>query len=224
MHGQVVQARQGQRQHYQPIRSQLTSSHHLVDVVAAILQVYAFDCLYIADLNAITGDAALPDHRRLIQAAMQSFPHLHWWVDAGLRTADALKPWLDLGVTPILASESLPDMNTFRQLCARSPHSILSLDFFQDGFRGPQALLATPAEWTQPAIVMSLPKVGANLGPDVQKMAALKQAAPEQRIYAAGGVRHKHDIRALEQAGADGVLVASALHTQQLVAADFRPD
>jgi phosphoribosylformimino-5-aminoimidazole carboxamide ribotide isomerase len=68
---------------------------------------------------------------------------------------------------------------------------------------------------------MSLPKVGANQGPDIEKMATIKRKLPHQQLYAAGGVRHLADIHALDQAGATGVLLASALHQKKITAADF---
>ncbi|HCU85861.1 MAG TPA: hypothetical protein DGR15_12150, partial [Methylophilus sp.] len=100
-------------------------------------------------------------------------------------------------------------------------HSILSLDFFEDGFHGPDRLLTETGLWSQPTILMSLPKVGANQGPEVEKISSLKNQHPQQAIYAAGGVRHVADIQALAQAGADGVLIASALHQKQLTASDL---
>lgn len=218
MHGQVVQAVQGQRQHYRPIQSQLTDSHALLDVVAAILQVYAFDCLYIADLNAITGH---PSHLKLIKQAMASFPALQWWVDAGFKNSEDLQPWLDSGIRPIIASESLPDLATYQSMRQIASQGVLSLDFFQDGFHGPAQLQTEPTLWTQPTILMSLPKVGANQGPDIEKMANTSCQLPQQTLYAAGGVRQMSDIHALKQAGAKGVLVASALHQKKLTTADF---
>lgn len=218
MHGQVVQAVQGQRQHYRPIQSQLTDSYALLDVVAAILQVYAFDCFYIADLNAITGH---PSHLEMIKQAMASFPALDWWVDAGFKCSTDLHPWLDTGIRPIIASESLPDLATYQSMRQLAAQGVLSLDFFQDGFHGPESLLADPTLWTQPSILMSLPKVGANQGPDIERMAMTKQQHPDLSLYAAGGVRQMSDIHALEQAGATGVLVASALHQKKLTAPDF---
>ncbi|MGQ2966705.1 HisA/HisF-related TIM barrel protein [Methylophilus sp.] len=220
MHGQVVQAIQGQRQSYRAIQSQLTESHALLDVVTAILQVYPFDCVYIADLNAITGDSTLVNHRAHIAEAILAFPHITWWVDAGLTSTAALTPWLDDAIRPILASESLPDLQTYQQLREMAANSVLSLDYFQDGFHGPECLQTDHALWSQPSIVMSLPKVGANLGPDLHRLQSLKQKTGAS-LYAAGGVRHMADIQALAQTGADGVLIASALHQKNITAADL---
>lgn len=219
MHGQVVQAIQGQRQHYRPIQSQLTDSAALLDVVTAILQVYAFDCLYIADLNAITGH---PPHLKLIQQAMTSFPSLQWWVDAGFNSPESMHSWLEMGIRPIIASESIADIETYQSMQRTAVHGVLSLDFFQDGFHGPARLQIETSLWTQPTILMSLPKVGANQGPDIEKMTLIKRHHPQQPLYAAGGVRHLADIHTLANAGADGVLIASALHQKKITAADLR--
>jgi phosphoribosylformimino-5-aminoimidazole carboxamide ribotide isomerase len=219
MHGQVVQAIQGQRQHYRPIQSQLTDSATLHDVVAAILQVYAFDCLYIADLNAITGK---PPHLKLIQQAMVNFPFLQWWVDGGFNHPSSMQPWLDLGIRPIIASESIADIETYQAMQKTATEGVLSLDFFQDGFHGPARLETEPSLWTQPSILMSLPKVGANQGPEIEKMTLIKRKHPQLTLYAAGGVRHLADIQALTNAGADGVLIASALHQKKITTADLR--
>lgn len=221
MHGQVVQAIQGQRQSYRPIQSQLTDSHALLDVVAAILQVYPFDCVYIADLNAITGDMSLPNHSAHIGEAMQAFPQIQWWVDAGFKSTASLTPWLNKGIRPVLASESLPDLHTYDTLREMAENSVLSLDYFQDGFHGPKVLEVNHSYWSQPTIVMSLPKVGANLGPDLERLQATKQTT-QIALYAAGGVRNIDDMYALASAGATGVLIASALHQKKITAADLQ--
>ena len=216
MHGQVVQAIQGQRQLYRPIQSQLTESHALLDIVAAILQVYPFDCVYIADLNAITRDTAYPHHRALIAQAMQIFPQLHWWVDAAIQHVEDLHAWQQIGATPIIASEGLKDIETYHRLKQHAPEAVLSLDFFAEGYRGPAELLNAPDLWPASTILMSLPAVGANQGPDLSLLERMQQQAPLKRFYAAGGVRNPADISALQQADAAGVLVASALHQRRL--------
>ena len=71
MHGQVVHARMGQRQHYQPIQSLLCSSSTPIDIVNALLELYPFERLYIADLNAIQGKG---NHFQTIQALIDEFP------------------------------------------------------------------------------------------------------------------------------------------------------
>ena len=63
-------------------------------------------------------------------------------------------------------------------------------------------------------IVLDLAGVGAEAGvptiPLCQRLRAVH--GPEIEIITGGGVRNADDLRALEAAGVDGVLVASALH------------
>jgi phosphoribosylformimino-5-aminoimidazole carboxamide ribotide isomerase len=51
LNGVVVHAKRGERATYQAIRSQLTHSSEPLDIVAALLDVYPFQQLYIADLT-----------------------------------------------------------------------------------------------------------------------------------------------------------------------------
>lgn len=212
MHGMVVQAIQGQRNRYLPLQSQLTASHQLIDVVAAILQVYPFDCVYIADLNAIMRDAVVPDHRALIAHAMQAFPEMTWWIDPGVSKASEALAWQALGVKLVLASEAQTSLADYQALQDTLTSPVLSLDYFADGFHGPAALDTSPKHWTQPTILMSLPQVGAQRGPNLPLIKQKLYQRPEHTFYAAGGVRHLEDIEALQQHGAKGVLIASALH------------
>ena len=66
---------------------------------------------------------------------------------------------------------------------------------------------------------MTLGRVGSGAGPDLDRLAAIRARAGARRLYAAGGVRDKADLAALKDAGAAGVLVASALHDGKISAA-----
>src|SRR5436190_376794 len=61
-------------------------------------------------------------------------------------------------------------------------------------------------------LVIDLARVGSGSGPPLRAVAELAAALPELAIYAGGGVRDDHDLRALQSAGATGALVATALH------------
>jgi phosphoribosylformimino-5-aminoimidazole carboxamide ribotide isomerase len=69
---------------------------------------------------------------------------------------------------------------------------------------------------------MTLASVGLNEGPDLKRVAAIAEmAGPKRRVFAAGGVRHIDDVRALRDAGAAGVLVATALHEGKIKTGDL---
>src|SRR5204863_88551 len=59
---------------------------------------------------------------------------------------------------------------------------------------------------------VTVARVGSGSGPPLRAVAELAAALPELAIYAGGGVRDDHDLRALQSAGATGALVATALH------------
>ena len=79
MHGQVVHARFGHRQHYQPIQSNLCHSSDPISIISALLELYPFERLYIADLDAIQGQS---NHFQMIQAIKDTFPKLEIWLDS----------------------------------------------------------------------------------------------------------------------------------------------
>ena len=83
LNGAVVHAQQGQRHTYQPIKSLLTHSSKPLDIVAALLNVYPFSQLYIADLNAIQQSG---DNFNVIRTIAQKFPQLKLWIDAGIHS------------------------------------------------------------------------------------------------------------------------------------------
>jgi phosphoribosylformimino-5-aminoimidazole carboxamide ribotide isomerase len=53
LNGEVVHARKGQRSHYLPLQSSLCQGTQPETVVGALLDLYPFRTLYIADLDAI---------------------------------------------------------------------------------------------------------------------------------------------------------------------------
>ena len=98
---------------------------------------------------------------------------------------------------------------------------VLSLDFAGERFLGPPAILAAPQLWPARAIVMTLGRVGADAGPDFERLASLRRPGGSA-LYAAGGVRGPDDLAALARAGVKGALVASALHDGRLTGADVK--
>lgn len=212
--GEVVHARRGDRANYQPIRSGLCQGSEPLPMVHALLRLYPFTSLYIADLDAIQhGEGHLPQ----IAALRQAYPQLEIWLDAGYRSPAALAQAMQYDVRPVLGSESLLDLDHYRQLAEVCAHRhILSLDFKAHQFAGPPALLADSRHWPAQVIAMTLSRVGSHSGPDLAQLADLQALAGAQQLYAAGGVRDAHDLRQLQQQGVHGALVATALHDGSL--------
>jgi phosphoribosylformimino-5-aminoimidazole carboxamide ribotide isomerase len=213
--GAVVHAKQGQRDAYQPIVSRLSATSAPQDVLAGLLRLHPFAKLYIADLDSIQKKGG---HSAIIAELAQRQSGLEFWVDAG-RAFSAGEPTHG-NVHHVLGSESISDIGAAGAALAGT-RSILSLDFRGTDFLGPANLLDRPALWPERVIVMTLARVGSSNGPDLERLASIKQRAGTRRVYAAGGVRGRADLQSLRRAGAAGVLVASALHDGRLTPADL---
>lgn len=216
MDGQVVHARLGRRTFYQPLRSPLAD--HCSDplrVAAGLLALHPFRHLYIADLDAITGRGS---HARTIAAIRELLPGVELWIDSGLRTlADAPRA----PDVPVLGSESL-DATPPGGDPAASRRWVLSLDFRGGKPLGAASWVEQTRHWPPDVIVMDLDRVGSDQGPDLRRLADLRDRSPLHRWHAAGGVRDATDLAALALAGAHGVLLASALHDGRLGAEELR--
>jgi phosphoribosylformimino-5-aminoimidazole carboxamide ribotide isomerase len=218
MGGAVVRARLGRRDSYAPIETPLSPTSAPLDVVAGLLALHHFGAIYVADLDAIL---ARGDHDNVVRALADAFPQVGFWVDAGVAGATRARSWLSRHPrnTLVLGSESLQSPVTLEQL-ATEERIILSLDFLGDSFLGPAVFLAAQHLWPARVIVMTLSRIGADAGPDLDRLSSIMQTT-DARIYAAGGVRGPADLDALARCGAHGVLLASALHDGLLTAANL---
>lgn len=222
--GRVVHARRGERQHYQPIQSSLCNSSEPLDVLQALLELYPFDQLYIADLNGIQKRG---NHYDIIMSIRNLYPDLKLWLDCGFSDVDDLENWRDSGVNFVIGSESLHNIASYTALklaCLKltcKQNHILSLDFTTSGYQGPLELLQEPAHWPSQVIAMILSQVGSNLGPGEESLASIMQQSNSSKIYAAGGIRGMADLLRLENMHVSGALVATALHTGALTGAEI---
>ena len=207
--GSVVRAQRGDRDNYRPIVTPLAPSSDPVAVAAGLRSLSPFQTFYVADLDAIAGEAP---NRTAISALTTMQPPPDLWIDAGIKDESALTEMLlNPLVQPVIGSESHRDLSLFQQVRGH-PRLILSLDFFADGFHGPASLLDFPDLWPERIIVMTLTKVGSGAGPDLERLGEVKEKAGSRAIFAAGGVRNEADLRALSELGIAGALVATALH------------
>jgi phosphoribosylformimino-5-aminoimidazole carboxamide ribotide isomerase len=212
--GQVVHAKYGDRQNYQAIQSALTDSSEPTHIVQALLALYPFKQLYIADIDAIqkTGH-----HQPMIEEISLKFPQLELWVDSGFSNPKALSNWAKNNIRAVLGSESIASVDHYQSMisaCQQAP--IMSLDFKNNAFLGAKELINRTELWPNDVIVMTLDKVGSNTGPDIEQLSRIKDKCLNSSVFAAGGVRSASDLEALKTAGISGVLVASALHQGSL--------
>jgi phosphoribosylformimino-5-aminoimidazole carboxamide ribotide isomerase len=210
----------GDRARYEPVKSALTPS--LGDAVAlaqAYVSVLGTSELYVADLDAIGGRAAQYGmHQRLSRIARS-------WIDAGLRSEEDACALIDAGSDRVVvALETLPGLDVLHAIVSRlgADRVAFSLDL-RDGapIASAESLRAmTPRELArrvvdagvETVIVLDLARVGGLGGADDTMLHDLRAALPGVDLIAGGGVRDQADLDCLAAAGANGVLVATALH------------
>lgn len=205
-----MHARRGERAAYRPIETPLCPGAAPLDVAAALLALAPFRTLYIADLDAIAGRSG---HAAELVALAAANPGIELWVDAGITARRGPG-------RSVIGTESLTDDAQARRALG-GEGIVLSLDSDAAGPLDPAGLSAQPALWPDDVVVMTLARVGSNEGPDLARLGAVRARAGHRRVHAAGGVRHVQDLDELMEAGAAGVLLASALHDGRLTAADL---
>lgn len=217
--GLAVHARQGERNSYAPIRSGLCEGSDPLDLARGYLKLFPFRRLYLADLDAIQGGRLA---HSVIERLTQALPAIDLWLDCGLSDAASSRSLLgNPGTTLVIGSESLRDCCLLEQLADQRDRLVLSLDFQGDRFLGPQELWHNRKVWPERLIVMTLRRVGSNLGPDFERLRGLQERAPDHAIFAAGGVRHSEDMAHLAAQGLAGALIASALHDGRISLEDL---
>ncbi|MBS9478854.1 HisA/HisF-related TIM barrel protein [Ancylobacter radicis] len=213
MGGVVVHARRGARADYRPIQSPLCAGAAPAEVAQALLQLAPFRTLYVADLDAIAGTGS---HDAALAALAVDHPGLGLWVDAGEGEPERVARRAAQGPgRPVVGSEAMRDPVSGTAALAVAG-AILSLDYGIEGPRGPAVIHEQVQLWPQAVIVMTLARVGAGEGPDLDRLRAVMARAGSRRVFAAGGVRDLDDLKRLADHGAAGVLLASALHDGRL--------
>jgi phosphoribosylformimino-5-aminoimidazole carboxamide ribotide isomerase len=221
--GQVVRAVRGDRKNYLPIVSALCGSSEPVTVARILCAHTAARQLYLADLDALQGGAIQVAAVRQLLAAL---PGVELWLDAGFgQASDAQAVLEQVGpmagrVVPVFGSESLNSRKAL-ETCfdagdAPASQAILSLDR-RDGRRlDPAGCWDLPALWPRRVIVMTLERVGAGTGPDLQTLREVAAMSPATQLIGAGGICSEADLALARDAGASAWLVASALHDLRL--------
>jgi len=219
MGGQVVRAVGGRRSEYRPVRSVLTDSTYPVEVATAMIAATGAECVYLADLDGIVNHR--PDSSVVRSIEGSAIPVI---CDAGYRTRVELVAGILTGAWgSVIASEtaepSILDGPSLDQVA-------FSIDLFDGqilgdwqgwGLSGPRAVVEMAGiahrNRIETLILLDLARVGTGTGPGSDALVeACKVAYPDLYIMAGGGVRSWADVQRLTDAGADAVLVASALH------------
>ena len=86
---------------------------------------------------------------------------------------------------------------------------------------GATSLFSDQTLWPETIIIMTLNRVGSQQGPDLETLTAFCKRYPEQHFVAAGGIRNIEDLQALKHIGIHQALLASALHSGNIVPSEL---
>ncbi|MDP2177045.1 HisA/HisF-related TIM barrel protein [Methylicorpusculum sp.] len=206
--GCVVAAKYGQREHYQPIKSGLSTSHEAKSIIEALLKLHPFNLFYLADLDAITGNGS---HQKEIKDILRSFPHIIFWIDQGYKHFEKLYSEFKNAIA-VIGSESLEESDLAHLMLINDSY-VLSLDHAKDKKLGAATVFEDIRFWPETIIIMNLYKVGSFEGPDFKMLKQFKTHYPDKQFVAAGGIRNQADLIALKKLDIHQALVASALHS-----------
>jgi phosphoribosylformimino-5-aminoimidazole carboxamide ribotide isomerase len=214
--GVVVHAVGGDRASYRPVKSRLTDSTKPADVARALIDAAGARELYVADLDAIRSGV---DTQGVV--AILAGIDCELLVDQGGIGA----PSLGANVREILALESRLVAERYRRH-ARTPGAIFSIelrngllvDGWQDwGLTSPSAATGLVRKahdiGYRAFIILDLARVGTGRGAGTGELIrSIREEFPDVELITGGGVKTRADIERLGEAGANAVLVASALH------------
>ena len=218
--GLAVHARGGERHRYRPVQpgngDALALAHRYLD--AGVTD------LYVADLDAIEGHLS---HQALVSEVSRL--GMPVWLDAGASTVESARDCIESGPSRVIVGlETLTSFDRLAEICedVGSTHVAFSLDL-RDGLPIvpalaepiPDAITAVAraaAAGVEALIILDLGRVGMRQGLDLTLIRNVHEFGPAVTLFAGGGIRGADDLAALEAAGCDGALIATAFHDGSL--------
>ncbi len=205
----VVKAFSGERKKYKPIISKITKSFYLNDIISSLLKEYDFKTIYIADLNALMGKN---NNYKIINNAIEKFPNINFWVDYGIKSLKDFKEFENEKFKIIVGSETINNINELKIIKEIKKNKfVLSLDFKNNLFLGPNSLLKKQELWPKKVIYMFLDKVG-NKNILKEFNTKMFNFNKKNHFYLAGGISNNKDINFFKNFGFKGVIIASSIH------------
>ncbi len=232
MKGLVVHAVKGDREHYQPVQSILTSSAQPLEVVRCLKKETNCQEFYIADLDAIQGKG----HNRDVIGKIADNVNADLWVDEGICDVGSAENLVAAGADlVIIGSETLTDLEKLKNFSDSDSMAgeriIFSLDIASGrvlsraealkGIEPMKALELLTAEGIKRFILLTLDAVGSGNGPDLSLIKQAKRDFPGHTFIVGGGVKIPDHLQKLSVIGASGVLVATSLHKGWITGRDI---
>jgi phosphoribosylformimino-5-aminoimidazole carboxamide ribotide isomerase len=237
--GIAVHAQAGDRTRYAPLESDLApgSVGDPVAVLRAFHSTLGIHQCYVADLDAIQGGAVQRTLLRELAAFHTGFAGA-LMVDAGTHLPEGALEVMSCGASEVVIGletlQAFSDLESIINMVGAS-RVVFSLDLklgapilhpaMQDArVAGPEAVSLAEqaaAKGATSILILDLGRVGTGVGVDLGLLESLRRRLPQVRLLAGGGVLTRADLERMRDTGCDGALVASAIHTGRLTAADL---
>jgi phosphoribosylformimino-5-aminoimidazole carboxamide ribotide isomerase len=235
-HGLAVHAKAGERSRYAPLKSVLVPDRDgapLALLKAFHTELGAHEC-YVADLDAIQGGAV---QRGLIRQLAELYTGFAGalLVDAGTSSTSGALEVLSCGASEVIIG--LETLRAFADLAAiinlvGPARAVFSLDLrlgtpmlhpaMQGAVADPLSLAARAVDaGVSTLLLLDVGRVGTGCGIDLGLLDLLRRRFLASRLLAGGGVSTRCDLDRLRDAGCDGVLIASAIHSGRVTAFDL---
>ena len=155
------------------------------------------------------------ENEGLIALLKAAFPGLSLWVDNGVGDIETARRWLALqwGAL-VIGSELQSDLEILARCGMTLCRAVARLS--RRGVPGSVGASRRSRPLAEARDRDDAGAGGSGAGPDFERLAALRAAAPDLELYAAGGVRDIRDIDILARAGVRGALVSTSLHDGRL--------
>jgi phosphoribosylformimino-5-aminoimidazole carboxamide ribotide isomerase len=236
--GIAVHARAGERSSYLPVRSVLTpevDGDPLALLRAFREKLGALEC-YVADLDAIQGGAVQRTTIRELAQLEAGFAGA-LLVDGGTHQPGGTLEVLGCGASEVVVGletlHAFSDLEAIVRLIGPT-RVVFSLDLrlgspvlhpvMRDAIGAPpdavELAARAVAAGVRSLLVLDIGRVGTGSGVDLGLLEVLRRHFETVRLLAGGGVLTRRDLDQMRDAGCDAALVASALHTGRIGAAD----
>jgi phosphoribosylformimino-5-aminoimidazole carboxamide ribotide isomerase len=237
--GIAVHAQAGDRTRYAPLESDLTPGRvgDPIAVLRAFHSTLGIHECYVADLDAIQGGAVQRSLLRELAEFHTGFSGA-LLVDAGTYLPEGALEVLSCGASEIVVGletlRAFSDLESIVRLVGPS-RVVFSLDLrlgdpiLHSAIHDARGATPDPVGLAEQAagigagsiLLLDLGRVGTGVGVDLGLLETLRRRIPSIRLLAGGGVLTRRDLERMRDAGCDGALVASALHTGRLTASDL---
>ena len=219
--GLVVHAKQGDRNNYLPIDSQLCRSSNPVKILKCFLDLFDFKCIYIADLDALQHQG---ENIKTIESISRLFPNLIIWLDTGIAL---IKHYLDFlkidSLQLILSTESIDTASKYTSLIDNYPSHrfVFSIDYKCGKILGLYDNLQAEVKLPNDVLILNLDNVGSDKGIDIPTILNLQSLSNGHNAFYGGGIRNRNDLIKLKKLGFAGALLSSALHSTKITREDI---